>query len=224
MKRFFALLLIALTMLFATLPVAAADGNVTYSGDAGKFIFKPGTTHSPTDLFPDFKGVMPGDTLTQKITVKNDASQKVKVMIYMRSLGAHEDSREFLSQLHLRVKKSEGNSMPYMFDAAANETAGLTEWNYLGMLYSGGTVDLEVELTVPAELDNKYSDQIGKLDWEFMIEELPAEPSDPVPPTGDSSNPVLWACLLIVSAFVMILVVFLQRKKEKEEKEPASIK
>ena len=65
---------------------------------------------------------MPGDSLTQPITVKNDASKKVKVKIYMRSLGAHEDSEEFLSQLGLRVEKSAANEMAYMFDAAANET------------------------------------------------------------------------------------------------------
>ena len=45
------------------------------------------------------KGVMPGDKLTQTVNVKNDASKDVEVKIYMRALGAHEGSEEFLSQL-----------------------------------------------------------------------------------------------------------------------------
>ena len=137
-------------LLFSTISNAfAADGTVTYDGSAQKFVFKPGSEQSPTDLFPNFKGVMPGDTILQKITVKNDASNGVKAKIYLRSLGAHPESEKFLQQLRLSVKPSAQNEMAYMFDAAANETAQLTDWVCLGTLYSGGIVDLDVLLTVP---------------------------------------------------------------------------
>ena len=89
MKRLITIVVILAVFLSSALPASAADGKVTYNGNAGKCIFEPGTEHSLTDLFPNFKGVMPGDTLTQKITVKNDANDKVKVKIYIRSLGAH---------------------------------------------------------------------------------------------------------------------------------------
>ena len=103
MKKIITILITLAVLFSSTVTVFAADGKVTYSGNAGNFVFEPGSEHSLTDLFPDFKGVMPGDTLAQKITVKNDADNKVKVKIYMRSLGAHEDSVEFLSQLGLKV-------------------------------------------------------------------------------------------------------------------------
>ena len=78
MKKLITLLVIFVVAFSSVLPVYAADGKVTYSGNAGNFVFEPGSEHSLTDLFPNFKGVMPGDTLTQKITVKNDADNKVK--------------------------------------------------------------------------------------------------------------------------------------------------
>ena len=222
MKKIITLLTVLVLVLSSVLPVYAADGKVTYSGNAGNFVFEPGSDHSLTDLFPNFKGVMPGDTLTQKITVKNNADNKVKVKIYIRSLGAHEDSVEFLSQLGLKVQKSEDNEMAYMFDAAADETAQLTDWVCLGTLYSGGEVNLDVTLNVPVELPNEFQNKIGYLDWEFMIEEFPIEEGDPKPPqTGDNSNMGLWFALMI-SSLAMLIILLVWRKKDKENEENAA--
>ena len=224
MKKIITLLITLAVLLSSTVTVFAADGKVTYSGNAGNFVFEPGSEHSLTDLFPNFKGVMPGDTLTQKITVKNDADNKVKVKIYIRSLGAHEDSVEFLSQLGLKVSKSEENKMAYMFDAAANETAQLTDWVCLGTLYSGGEVNLDVTLNVPTSLDNEFQNKIGYLDWEFMIEEFPIEEGDPKPPqTGDNSHMGLWFALMI-SSLAMLIILLVWRKKDKENEENAAIR
>lgn len=209
--------IVAIVLIFTSaVTVFAADGKVTYNGKSQDFIFEPGSDYSPTDLFDNFKGVMPGDTLTQKITVKNDASKNVKVKIYMRSLGAHAESVAFLSQLGLKVQKSENNEMAYMFDAAADETAHLTDWVCLGTLYSGGEVNLDVVLDVPVELDNNYQSEIGYLDWEFMIEEFPVEDTDPKPPqTGDNFNLGLWLTIMICSAIMLFILIFLRKKGQK---------
>lgn len=215
MKRCFTFLCACLLLLACVMPAFAAEGNVTYSGNAGKFIFAPGSEYSPTDLFPNFKDVMPGDSLVQPITVKNDASNKVKVKIYMRALGAHADSEAFLSQLQLRVEKSEDNTMAQMFDAAAHETAQLTDWVCLGTLYSGGEVKLNVYLDVPVELDNEFQQQIGYLDWEFMIEEYEIEPSDPKPPqTGDDARLWLWLGMMVLSMAAIVFLVVSRKRKE----------
>ena len=219
MKKLISILFILVLAISFVLPVYAADGKVIYSGNAGNFVFESGSDYSPTDLFDNFKGMMPGDTLTQKITVKNDADNKVKVKIYMRSLGAHEDSVDFLSQLALTVQKSIDNEMAYMFDAVASEPAQLTDWVCLGTLYSGGEVNLDVVLGIPVELDNNYQNQVGYLDWEFMIEEFPVDPDDPKPPqTSDNSNLGLWLAVMICSLTMMIiLLVWSKKDKEKEE-------
>jgi LPXTG-motif cell wall-anchored protein len=221
MKRLITLLIVSIIALSSVLPVYASDGKVTYNGNAGKFVFEPGSDHSLTDLFPNFKDVMPGDTLTQQITVRNNADNKVKVKIYIRSLGAHEDSVDFLSQLGLKVAKSEENKMAYMFDAKANETAQLDRWVCLGTLYSGGEVNLDVTLTVPVELDNEFQNYVGYLDWEFMIEEFPIEEGDPKPPqTGDNSHMGLWVALML-SSLTMLFILLFWRKKDTENEENA---
>ena len=215
MKRILTFFIAMLVAFSCVLPAHAENGKVTYNGDSYNFVFEPGSEKSPTDLFPNLKDVMPGDTLTQKITVKNDASEDIKVKLYIRSLGAKEDSEEFLSQLGLKVQKSQENEMAYMFDAAADETAQLTDWVYLGMLYSGGEVNLDVMLEVPTELGNEFQDAVGYLDWEFKIEEFPAEDDDPQPPlTGDNAYFGLSVALMCISAVLLVILMFWKKEKE----------
>lgn len=197
--------------------VAAFASSVTYTGKAKRFIFAPGSDDSLTDLFENFKGVMPGDELTQQITVKNDSANKVKVKIYVRSKGAHEDSVEFLSKLHLKVATSSENTMAYMFDAAADQTDGMSDWVLLGTLYSGGEVNLDVTLNVPIDLGNEFQDAVGLIDWEFRVDEFPVEPNDPTPPkTGDSTMLTAVVAIAAVSAVALVVLVVSKRRNQAE--------
>lgn len=84
MKKLSCIVLMAVMLL--TLSVTAfADGRVTYDGNAREFIFAPGSEYSPTDLFTDFKNVMPGDSITQKVTIDNKVEKNVKIKVYMRA-------------------------------------------------------------------------------------------------------------------------------------------
>lgn len=214
MRKCFAILVACVILMTCARPAAALDGQVIYAEGAEKFFFLPGSDYSPTDLFPDFKDVMPGDRIQQKIRVKNDVSNDCKIKIYMRALGAHEDSVEFLSQLNLTVAKGTDT---IMFDAPADQTAQLTDWVYLGTLYSGGECELLVTLDVPVTLDNQFKNLVGYLDWEFAVEELPVEPDDPEPPkTGDESQILLWAGLMVGSLVMLLILLFCGKKKEIE--------
>ncbi|MBQ9976304.1 MAG: Cna B-type domain-containing protein [Clostridia bacterium] len=199
MKKFRILftLLILCTLLATT--VCAQNARVVFRGHDTGFEFIPGTSYSTTDLFPDFKEVMPGDTFTQKITVSNKGSGDYKTLIYMRALGAHADSEDFLSQLRLKVDLVDADPTNYLFDAPASQTATLTDWVLIGSLYLNGEVDLNVTLEIPKELDTKYQNKIGFLDWEFLAEEYPInpvrpdEPKPPVTPTKKDVNvQVVW--------------------------------
>lgn len=185
MKKIITILLALMLTFSAVLPVFADESKVTYQNGAERFVFTPGSDKSPTDLFPDFKDVMPGDTLTQQITVKNTATDADRVRVYLRALGAEEGSEDFLSQLQLQVKASGGNTL---FNAAADEAAQLKDWVYLGTLYPRGEVDLDVTLTVPVTLDSKYQNQIGYLEWEFKVDRINVDIPDSPITGGDSSG------------------------------------
>jgi len=207
-----ALIAAALVLSFGV--TAYAKGTVTYDGRANKFIFAPGTAESPTSLFENFQNVMPGDTLTEEILIKNEAYDKIKVNVYMRSHGAQENTDDFLSQLKLTVKQK-GDSV--LFEAPADETAQLTDWVFLGTVYSGGEITLDVTLEVPVTLGAEYMGSVGYIDWEFKVDELPVDPSDPLPPdTGDISQLYTYISLFIISLMVLIvLLVIVKRKNQK---------
>lgn len=179
---------------------ALAAASVSYEGGAEKFVFLPGS-----DLFENFKNVLPGDELTQTITVRNDKDMQVR--IYLRAEPVNQASEEFLRQLTLTVTCKDKE----IFDAAASETAQLTKATLLGTFRKNGSTDLTVTLSVPAELGNEYMSAIGIVPWTFIAEEIP---DDETPHTGDWFQLGWWllAAAIIVVAIAGVLWAQKRRK------------
>lgn len=219
MRRLLALLLVVTLLCFSVCFVSAEDvdkdGDIIYTDGIEKFVFITDSEYSDTDQFNNFKTVMPGDVIEQKIKMRNDISNDRKIKVYMRALGASEGSEDFLSQLELTIVK---DTDTVLFDATAEKAAQLTDWVYLGTLYSGGECDLTVTLEVPVTMGNEYANSAGYLSWEFGVSEYPVEETDPKPPqTGDENNLLLWIGVMAGSLLLLILLLFLCRKKKEEE-------
>lgn len=149
-------------------------------GKSAGFDFQPGTVYHSTDLFQGFKNVVPGDTLSQRIIFKNEAADTDYVVLSMRAELHDEQTNppqtkdaqdvawmnEFLSKLSMKV--TAGSQV--VFDASPDQLGGLKNFVRLGAVSSGKTLDLNVELTVPLDLDNAYADRIGEVDWVFHVD------------------------------------------------------
>ena len=184
-----------------------AAAAVTYEGGAEKFVFIPGSEYSDSDLFENFKGVLPGDTITQTIRVQNASDKQVR--IYLRALPVSDIHKDFLSQLAMTVDCKDKE----IFDAAASETAQLTNNTLLGTFKKAGSTELTVTLTVPADMGNEYMCAIGVVPWAFTVEEIPEDPSVH---TGDWFQAGLWIGAAALLAAAVIVLIVLQRKRRKE--------
>lgn len=188
--------------LMGSVTALAEESSVTYDGNAREFVFVP----QDTDLFQNFKGVMPGDVLHQRIQVHNEARKNVTVKLYLKAEPVNEQDRAFLQQLSLQVT-FDGRTA--LFDAPASEQAGLSDWVCLGTFYTGAAGTLDVTLAVPPSMGNAYMDAQGTVLWTFMVEEIPIDP----PKTGERAcqNVALW--LMALAAAGVVAALYIGRKR-----------
>ena len=119
-----------------------------------------------------------GDT----VTFTNEATDCDFVNLYMRA-EAHNEAgdplsekvaekesvatmTEFLSKLSMKV----WNGTELIYDASPDRLDGLKDNTLLGTFRTGDTTILKVELTVPIELDNRFANRVGEVDWIFHVE------------------------------------------------------
>ena len=182
-KAIFSLVLMLLMVMSLASTAFAVSPSITFKGFTGGFDFQPGSEYTETDLFQNFKNVMPGDTLTETITFTNSATDCDFVTLYMRA-EAHDETdnplsekvaasgetvatmTEFLSKLSMKV----WNGTELIYDASPDQLDGLKDNVFLGTFRTGETATLKVELTVPIELGNEYANRVGEVDWIFHVE------------------------------------------------------
>lgn len=181
-KAITSLVLMLLVVMSMSVTAFAASPSITFEGFSKGFDFQPGSEYTETDLFGSFKNVMPGDTVTETITFTNSATDCDFVNLYMRA-EAHDETdnplspkvaekenvatmTEFLSKLSMKV----WNGTELIYDASPDQLDGLKSNKFLGTFRTGETATLKVELSVPIELDNKYANRVGEVDWIFHVE------------------------------------------------------
>lgn len=173
-------LALALMLILALSATAFADAAVTFDGEA--ISFAPGSSYTTTDLFENFKNVMPGDHLEQEITIQNNDKRTDYIVVWMKAVPHDEEKNspvanttetaaamtDFLKQLTLRVYKNDEDT-PF-YEASPDDPAQLTELFRLASIPGGESISLRVELEVPADLGNDYAWRVGEVDWVFHVE------------------------------------------------------
>lgn len=206
MKRTFSKissLLLALIMVFSMSVTAfAADSTITFKGLQEGFEAQPGSEYTDTDLFDNFKDVMPGDQLTETIQIRNEAADCDYIKVYMRAV-VHDENGNPLTyseafentdgkdQANVDGQRDETvatmqdflkqltmriyNGDELIYNSTPDQAGALTNNVFLGTLTKGEALSLKVELDVPIEMGNEYANRVGEVDWIFLAEGIEYE-------------------------------------------------
>lgn len=206
MKRTFSKissLLLALIMVFSMSVTAfAADSTITFKGLQEGFEAQPGSEYTDTDLFDNFKDVMPGDQLTETIQIRNEAADCDYIKVYMRAV-VHDENGNPLTyseafentdgkdQANVDGQRDETvatmqdflkqltmriyNGEELIYNSTPDSAGALADNVFLGTLSKGEALSLTVELDVPITMGNEYANRVGEVDWIFLAEGIEYE-------------------------------------------------
>lgn len=219
-------LLLALVLVMS-LSVSAFAAEVVFEGRSKGFSVGSDNQLTTSNLFGNFEGVMPGDSLSETITIKNLARDCDYIKLYIRAVphgsgnglsgevAKVEDSvasmQDFLSKLSMEVKQGDKT----IYSGSPDELDGFQKNVYLGQYRKNQGTTLTVSLNVPIELDNEYAQRAGEVDWVFKVECY--DESGKLIQTGQMNWPI--PVLMTVGVLVMAAGVFLMTKKRKRNGE-----
>lgn len=192
--------ILLMLLLSTSYPVQASS--VTYVNQADKFVFVP----ENTDLFENFKGVMPGDQVAQTIFVKNDS--KVPVKIYLKINPIQPEDDQFLKQLTLTMNNQEVE----VFNETLDQQGQFKQFILLAELKPQQQKTLDLLLDVPLTLSSEYMEYESEIQWIFKVEEGEGEVTN-LPDTGSSSQH-----FITLSGGMMIIFGLLLITKSSERK------
>lgn len=135
------------------------------------------------DFFSNWGQLMPGDTVSDKVQLKNTYGRSVTIYFQTETIA----SDELLKAIHLEIRNKDKIIYSGTMDGAVKDGVELA------YLRRGDTAELTYTLSVPAELNNKYAMMATKTKWIFSAVVKPAsgvgiDTSSGGGPTGGSDT------------------------------------
>jgi alternate signal-mediated exported protein len=149
------------------------DTTVTYLGAEKGFEIEEGQT----DLFANFKDLLPGCTRIQKITVNNASDEEAELFLRAEAARSSEtkETRQLIQKLldtYAVIEIRDGSSVLYQGPVSGNlsgKESTMREDLSLGLFKAGESRTLTVQLSLDPGMDNRYMELTGKVKWVFTV-------------------------------------------------------
>lgn len=139
---------------------------VEFNGKAHKLLSVPG------DFFTNLGTAMPGDVLTDVITISNTTGSEAEILFRTSAGGRSREQLAMLKDVKLTVVM--GSEVLYN---GTLDSAGLTKNCSLGTFASGQNGKMKFRLEIPAEWNNRMAQKTADVTWIFTVSEKEDEPS-----------------------------------------------
>ncbi len=171
---------------------------VAFENPTNGFSFKADNT----DLFANFKNLMPGESRNQEIEISNKYSSKVSIYLYAQSAeqSGNEEEKELIDKLLKKYavisiaddKGTEIYNGPVWgnLDVKDSDEKPNMKYEYLiGEFSPSETKKINVSLYLDSQMDNKYRSLLGRVNWVFSAQGDEDSPKDdPKDDPKDSST------------------------------------
>lgn len=158
----------------AVSPALAAEGDPAISYDAQTNTLTVGDGSGSTDLFLSFKGVVPGDTLTQDVAV-NLENVSTPTRLYVRADASRIDAEamDILDDnVTLSASFDEAPGVRPVSDAGTPFEVLASERGILvAEVTEPAETTLHLSLTVDVSAGNEVADLVTRIPWEIVVEE-----------------------------------------------------
>lgn len=163
------------TALMAT-PARAAEGDprISYDGAQNVLTVEGGTgSATVTDLFASFKGVVPGDSITQNVDIDlAHISAQTRLYIQADTSRLTEKQREVLGQMQLAVSFAGEGIVAGAQQGAPSAVFASTDPVLIATVEGPATATTTLTLTVPTTVGNELAEmQEAVIPWIITIEE-----------------------------------------------------
>ena len=219
-------LAVAFLFVFSIAAYAKTDSNVVFSGDAEEFIFLDGSD----SLFDNFRGIMPGETRSQDIILKNDDYREMKFYMSADMVEALGEGTAFGAVYQITLSK---DGVPFFDGKLGGENdkdkGFLGDDFLLATLPKGESARITMDLYIDGDsMDNSYQDTAGLFEFVFSVEH--DDPTDgssaniPETPqgggnvtTGDSLPLLALAGGGVCGAAALVGAILLKKRRERGE-------
>lgn len=164
--------------------------------------------HNPEDFFQNWGNIMPGETVSDELTVSN-TFEAATIYFYTENVAEDEDQLKLLNQLELEIIKvdKDGNETVIYSGILSGTVTPVSLGNY----DVGESATLKFSVKMPERLQNEYSLLNTQTKWVF-ITELPVV----LPRTGMLEKGVIGYAVASAALFAAgtAILVIMKRKVE----------
>ncbi len=197
--------------------------SVAYAGNEAGFTFDG----LGTDLFSNFKNLLPGCARTQKIRICNNSASPVSLYLHAEPVGQNGSNTEELllikemlekyAQIEIKTDDKilysgavDGNPE----NVSSGDSMGEESTLLLGTYSTGEEKELIVTLKLSPDMETKLSELTGKVQWVFTAvgEEVD---SASVPKTGDDTPLLAVFLSLTAGNFLLLFAWYLRGHRKK---------
>lgn len=241
-KKILCLVMIALMMIGTPLTVNAehyegSDGwEVSFDGKDMKSTFKS------SDLAADALSILPGDSITLKVKLKERSGKESDWYMKNDILQSLEDSTKsagggaysYILKYHdpkgsetlLYSSESVGGEVGYGGKKGLHEAdAGLDDFFYLDRLSDGEKAYITLYIKLDGETQgNDYQKTLAKIRMNFAVDTAVAQEIEnhilvqSMVKTGDNSQVAVFSTLTLVSGLALLVLAVIAMKRRQEEK------